>query len=383
VIVTGIRREQTATGMRLVGDVRFETGNRPPFTLEWTVTGAEPAWMGDAGSVLLATAVLPAAVLGEDLTIEAPVSPRLAASIQTIVDIYIGWVPTLRRPNIRCETAPTASSLGHRGLFFSCGVDSFHTLMKNDSVSHLIFISGFDVRLGNPTLLETIMGHAAKVAAEAGRTLVVVESNARQLLEPLLAWKFSHGPALASAALAVGGLLGTCLIPSSHAYDELIPWGSHPLLDPLWSTEALEFEHYGCAAHRVDKIRAIADWPLALSHLRVCWPDWTQDYNCGRCEKCVRTMLALHAAGALDRAATFPNGLNAGLLREVSLINGDSSIHFMQELVSKLGMTPRDAELKRGIVDLLRRERRRSRMRALIGRSRVLQYAYAAARSVL
>ena len=74
---------------------------------------------------------------------------------------------------------------------------------------------------------------------------------------------------------------------------------SHPALDPLWSTEAVEVVHDGAETRRVDKVAALAASPLALRYLRVCWENRGGAYNCGRCGKCMRTMVDLDLAGAL------------------------------------------------------------------------------------
>ena len=37
-------------------------------------------------------------------------------------------------------------------------------------------------------------------------------------------------------------------------YAHLGPLGSHPLLDPLWSSEDVELVHDGCEATRLDKL---------------------------------------------------------------------------------------------------------------------------------
>ena len=68
--------------------------------------------------------------------------------------------------------------------------------------------------------------------------------------------------------------------------DGEILFGSHPLLDPLWSTETLAFVHDGCEANRMEKVRRIAESPLLLEGLRVCVDDRGPDvYNCGSCWK--------------------------------------------------------------------------------------------------
>ena len=43
-------------------------------------------------------------------------------------------------------------------------------------------------------------------------------------------------------------------------------------------------------------------------HLRVCWKNVGNKVNCGRCEKCVRTMLALEACGKLGCFSGFDHG---------------------------------------------------------------------------
>ena len=138
------------------------------------------------------------------------------------------------------------------------------------------------------------------------------------------------------------------------------PWGSHPLLDPLWSTEDIEFTHDGCEALRSAKIKAIARAPLALSTLRVCWANEQAEYNCGRCEKCLRTMIALHVVGALDRCTTFNQPLSVTAVRRMQL--GESSELFLRaEIVAALGPSPKDRKLARAIEHVLRRRRWRTR----------------------
>jgi hypothetical protein len=153
-------------------------------------------------------------------------------------------------------------------------------------------------------------------------------------------------------------VVGHCLIASSYAYAQLHPWGSHPLLDPLWSTEAVEFTHDGCEAMRSEKVKAIARSGLALSTLRVCWANEQGEYNCGRCEKCLRTMLALHVAGVLERCTTFRRPLTAGALRRMTL--GESSELFLRDIVSELDGSAGDRKLGRAVESALRRRRWRS-----------------------
>ena len=128
---------------------------------------------------------------------------------------------------------------------------------------------------------------------------VVVESNLRRHTERFLHWGYYHGAGLASMGLALG--VRRLLLPAPRSYGFLEPEGSHPLLDPLWSTVRTEVVHHGAEATRWDKIRFLADQPLALETLKVCF-DANTDGNCGRCPKCLVTMAMLAAVGALDAA---------------------------------------------------------------------------------
>lgn len=57
---------------------------------------------------------------------------------------------------------------------------------------------------------------------------------------------------------APAGGYARALIPSTYRYDELLPWGSQPLTDPLLGTSRLTIVHDGADFSRADKIGTIA-----------------------------------------------------------------------------------------------------------------------------
>jgi hypothetical protein len=66
--------------------------------------------------------------------------------------------------------------------------------------------------------------------------------------------------------------------------------------------------HVGAEQRRAMKLAALVDEEVVQRHLRVCWENRTATGNCGECEKCVRTMLALSGHRALERFPVFPQG---------------------------------------------------------------------------
>ncbi|QBE48646.1 hypothetical protein [Leucobacter triazinivorans] len=208
------------------------------------------------------------------------------------------------------------------GCFFSGGVDSFYSTLTNfDKITHLIFVkSGFDIFPANKELSEKTYA-AMQLAAEAyGKPLITVETNVREVSSRFVRWgQRYHGAALATVGQLLAHHLEEVIIPSSYQQAEIEPWGSHPSLDHLWSSSYLRVRHDSVRPNRSEKVEAISSDPVAMQHLRVCWRNPNSEYNCGKCEKCVRTMISLYAFGALERCATFEDQIDREILRELDV----------------------------------------------------------------
>ncbi len=272
---------------------------------------------GDGNATLAAT-LLPAMRMGVDLTIDGPVSSRLLDGSRTIQDVFWTWDRTLRPADAwyrRIEvtasrtTAEPAPSLGRgTAAFFTGGVDSFYTaLVHREALDALVFVHGFDVPLGEAQLRAEVSRRIGRAAEMLGLPLIEIETDLRTLSDGTgVPWPDYHGAALATVALLLAPGFSRVLVPATHTYGHLEGLGSHPLIDPLWSTDEVTIVHDGADATRVDKLRALAQDPAARDHLRVCWENPDGAYNCGRCEKCVRTGAAIRIAGAEGQFPTVP-----------------------------------------------------------------------------
>jgi hypothetical protein len=153
-------------------------------------------------------------------------------------------------------------------------------------------------------------------------------------------WGFEFGGcALAAVAHAFSGYLAHMSIASTCGLSNLSPWGSHPVLDPLYSSCDMRIRHDGITLTRLEKTRLVAEWNTALRHLRVCncFKKYTQhQLNCCRCEKCVRTMLALAALGKLGSTPSFPAQLTPELVRKAAIIDNDYTCFCYEELIPGL-----------------------------------------------
>jgi len=229
------------------------------------------------------------------------------------------------------------------GAFFTGGVDSFYTFLKHkDEIDCLVYVHGYDMGLDKKLLLEQVSRKIREIANSFNKTVIEVKTDLRQFSNQFVSWGFYHGAALATVGHLLKHRVEKIYIPSSYTYDRLFLWGSHPLLDPLWSSNSIKFVHDGCEATRVDKTFHISNHDIALNSLRVCFKNIRGAYNCGRCEKCIRTMLNLKAIGSLDRCTTFESPLRIrNILRIQS--EGEGTRAFIRENLKAL-RTRNDSE---------------------------------------
>jgi hypothetical protein len=313
--------------VRLVGRIRYESDGLEeliwfdfPDSLRSQVSSSGNPWL-----VLL----LPLSVsLGERLRLDIPVDPALLESCHQLLDVWHAWYPDRQPVPIEAPTA-RPDSLGPRdgtGLFFSGGVDSFHSLIRRNGpaaaeypvrVTDLLLLHGADIPLTDADAFDRLRSHIAEVAREFGTRLVDIASNARDTRWGRADWPhLSHAALLTAAGLALEERFARLLIASSANYGRLQPYGSHPITDPMFSTSATRVIHDSAHLDRPDKIFAIAEHPAVLKHLRVCWLG-KSDVNCGRCPKCFHTMVGLEMAGTLSRSESFPRQIDPAVFRHL------------------------------------------------------------------
>lgn len=300
-----------------------ETGERRiHFRLPAGILGGYPP----SGDFAIPVTLLLAMKRGEDLEVSYPVCGRMRSAVPVIQDMYAVWGYAPRRVALRlpgggapADSMPKAGN-DSRGVacFFTGGTDSWYTLIKHQAeISHLVYVHGFDVKLDDAWRRGEVSRLVRKVGAALGKQVIELETDLRSFSDPIAKWDDYHGAALASVALLLGNAVRKVFIPGTFTYADLVPLGSHPMLDPLWSTEAVTLVHDGCEASRLDKVRFIAGENLVRETLRVCWRNVGQSLNCGVCEKCLRTMICLEISGL--KCDTFPQVLDLAALETLAI----------------------------------------------------------------
>jgi hypothetical protein len=306
----------------------------------------------ESSDAFLAAALLPAMKIGQPLHVSGKVSPKLLAATQTIQEMFNKWFPEYGKIPVEAETGSVEEVSGGEGVgvFFSGGVDSFYTLLKNqDEITKIIFVHGFDMFLEQTSLRLKVSGEIRRIARELEKPLIEVETNVHEIFDQYADFAGRYGGCvLPSIGLLLSPQFSKIHIPASEAYQHVNPDSSHPLFDPLWSTEMLTFVHDGCEADRIEKIASIAQSEIALQTLRVCFNNRDGSYNCGQCEKCLRTMAGLQAVGALERCTAFARKLDIEAVSRIKISNF-RVLPFFEENLRTLENGRHDPELAKAL----------------------------------
>jgi hypothetical protein len=337
--IRNLRLEKSPSRIKACATFNWEEADRPEFEMFFeTDIRFESAFELNPHAFLLA-GIYPAMCLGEKrIHIEGAICPDLKEGL----NVAAGWISHWyegHRPEIRIETADsfrTRTYFGprQRAQMISCGIDSLFTLRKNRQnypadhpgfIRAGLFIYGFDMGNTEETygsqgpVYERVRSVLAEITDELNLDIIPVYTNTRHLLVDRWMFKYQgHSAALAAAAHCFSPRFDSVLIPSSGTYFNLQPWGSHPLLDPQYSSADMRIVYDGLQYSRLDKVREIVQWETAMKHLRVCYLNEETSGNCATCPKCVNAMAGLLVAGGLDRAQSFPQkNLPASLMRKI------------------------------------------------------------------
>jgi len=318
--VEGLRTTERNGRRRVVATITWEDSDRPAQDIYFEI----PLEFGGALTAdydaFVVAAIIPALWHAERrFVVDGPLCPTLHDGLR----VAMAWIRESRRlahPPLTVEARhrQVVHRASERGAcFLSGGIDSLSMLRRNrldyprsHPASIRDGIIAFGLEVEQPEAFTHVVDNLMPVAEDADVELIPVYTNIRALEPSWSVWTdVWQGAVWAAIAHALKRRLTLAYLASSTSIPYLKSLqGTDPRLDPNYSSEELLFRHDGIALSRFAKTRLVADWPVALAHLRVCNESaryQTGKLNCGRCEKCVRTQLALLCLGALDGTDVF------------------------------------------------------------------------------
>ena len=270
------------------------------------------------------TTLLPYAIRGGyDIESELPISQKLYYNLtsQLIPQLTL-CTKNSYNTKILADCVKKKFQSNAVATAISCGVDSFTTIYEYSSgnclddykLTHLTYFqngahhggkSGYsDIQT---KLFEGQLKTAKEFCKENNFKLIVVRSNLDEFLSTFF-WKdpfyCTHTYRNIGFAMLLQNGIRTYFYSSAHNISEFncslnIDSAEYErFLLPYLSTETFTAYNSNSAMNRNEKIQFISKFPATYKHLTVCY---TGSENCGRCTKCLRTLLALDVLGVLDK----------------------------------------------------------------------------------
>jgi hypothetical protein len=315
---------ESAGWVRLSTRIEWEDVARAPETLylEWRTdaAGVAAAVTPEPDAALLMTYPLAMALGERRLVVEGMVSPRLADGSRAVMAMIARARSTLHAVHLELTEgyAPVAAHDRVAAVCLSGGVDALAALQANlrdapqDHPARFrlaLFVFGlntYDHADGRvvPAREAAAWEYADRLesfARSVGLSLVRVRTNLRTMYPSFESWiSVTFDSHLAAVGQAMRTQIRSLGIGSSGAaLTDGLP--QDPRLLPFHSTHAVDVYGTQNMVPRLEKLRALLAWPEAMAQLRVCFlldVPAPGTRNCGRCEKCVRTMLQCIALGA-------------------------------------------------------------------------------------
>jgi hypothetical protein len=319
--IEDVNSERSAGKARIAAKVIWEDTDRPADQVFFETDDAFADSLAPSADAFLAAALSPALWAGERrIHVHGVVCPELLDNLRSVHKLFNAWFK-IPGAGMVIEATPrpapaVASGERDAAFFFSGGIDSLAAFRSNRTscppghplyLKRGLIVYGLEVETEEP--FRYVVDALGEMAQAAALTMMPVATNVRCLNPDWTFWYNGYmGPALCAVAHAMGGRVSSATIGSDYDAAHLVPHGSHPLIEPNFSSYSVRIRYHGLTMTRLEKARMVAAWEPALRNLRVCnKPDLYRPgvLNCGACEKCARTMLELIATGAFDRADVF------------------------------------------------------------------------------
>jgi hypothetical protein len=378
--IQDLRAIRTSDRVRVAATIIWEDVPRPNQEVYFDCPASFATDISPNPNAFLLACVMPALDYGEGrVLIEGSLCPELRNGLHTAFRVIRDWYPQYKIPRIESTSGyyPSLPRTPPRvASFMSAGIDALATLRCNRrdfpldhpaAIRDCFFFLGFnrhDFDAHGPVAerlqdFERRLDRMSALAREAQINLIPVHSNIRFIARDSQAWnERGMGAGMASIGHLFSRRLSRVLIGSEGSAGIPSPWGTHPLLDPNFSSSDLEVRHDCLYLSRLQKTALVSDWPAAMGVMQCCWQNdgIPESINCGHCGKCLRTMVQLAALGKLDGAPTLPNvSITPEMIDAVGFVL-ESDLSFLEDCIEPFVKSGR-----RDLVEAIRRRIKRER----------------------
>ena len=310
---------------RIILEAEVGCTDRPSQILRFSVPGSYADWLTDLSDPFLIATIFDAMENGADIVVKGAVDSVLLSNLERFQDVWRCLKPDKYKSiSIECEKEVNDRYRDPERIAiaaFTGGVDSAFTVHSHTSglsgrntrkIRAGLFVHGFDIPLSDIEAFDRAQARVRVTLEERDIELLTITSNCKDLFPD---WNFTHATGIAACLALFSGKFAAGLIGSTYSYSSIgMNWGSNALTDPMLSSGSFEIVHDAGGWTRPAKLGALVDWNTAYDSLRVCWKAERKDENCGRCDKCILTLLAIDNL-ALPTPSSFPASLTSEVLQ--------------------------------------------------------------------
>jgi hypothetical protein len=288
--IENLRSEKVEDRARVGATILWEDCDRPAQNLYFETIREFELGLDCNPNAFLVACLMPAFYFEEErISVEGNVCPDLRNGLNSVMSwIRFWWYdPSKKLVTIEAKTAP-----GYRGpriperagFLFSGGIDSLATLRSNRLtyppehpgwIKDGLLVCGLEIR--EQGIFDYVMDSVSRLGRDAGIAPIPLYTNIRSLgpedhgefWGPFWLNEFM-GAAFAATGHVLARRMTELSINSCHDIPNLIPYSSHPLINPNYSSRDLRVRHEGIPLSRLEKPRLVAGWELGLQNLRVC-----------------------------------------------------------------------------------------------------------------
>lgn len=251
----------------------------------------------------------------EDIkVIGTPITSKLYFNvINYIIPVMAKSDKCYHKINIFTEiSSEKLKNYGANGTGISRGVDSFDTLkeytencIEEMKVNWLTFFNvgshGFEGGDESRKLFQKRRALSKAFAEKYNFNFIDIDSNISEYIRQIFVE--THDFRSMSAVFAIQKLFKNYYYSSGYPITDFTintKYIAHfeTFLFQYLSNENLMIYSSGCMRNRIEKVSNIIDYKFAEDNLNVCFKD---EYNCGECEKCIRTLFEIYANKGIEK----------------------------------------------------------------------------------
>lgn len=310
--IEAIRKQELESKMRLVASIKIDDNKKecwfdyPSEYGEYICTERVDAFV---------VALIPFAMRkGLDIKSIIPISEKLSYQLHNYyIPILSKYQETFKQIDLTCScSSENLNTRGAVGTGISCGIDSFYSVLKHIGIkekdyelTHLVTmnVGSFGYQGGDFSYrwFQEEAKKARWVSEKLNLPLIEINSNLMEIYQENHG--FSGTFRMAGAILGLQKLFSKYYISAGFdikdfdiTSEENDDYDLFNLL--VGSNESITFYSTGLEATRFERTKFITRYPVTYDNLTVCM---CGNDNCGKCEKCMRTLGALYVLKSLDK----------------------------------------------------------------------------------